>query len=238
MYESCILSTLWVFFACSCWYSNSVTIQLAVCWLLTSCDKPAIESAFSAVTQNNFNPTLPFNYLRLISIPSIWWYSFSVSKCIFTSSLFIILATLYLCVFTVFLEVLLCKISSVVIGSGLCLSSVSDRFQNFGVFLRTNVCPAFGKPIGCGQCCTCFVCCICSEADLQEHPAVLCEEVEISAKKRGRGQWARASITNVTSLIISWSFTLLFFSTDKHYVCREMFLTIAFLASNVLQIIF
>lgn len=195
-------------------------------------------SAFPAVTQNNLNPTLPFNYLSLIPIPSTWWYSFSVSKCIFTSSLFIILATLYLCVFTVLLEFLLCKISSAVMGSGQCLSSVSDRLQNFGVFLRTNVCPAFGKPIGCGQCYTCFVCCICSEADLQEHPAVLCEEVETSTKKRERGRWARASIANVPSLIISWSFTLLSCSTDRHCVCREMFLTIAFLTSNVLQIIF
>lgn len=58
-------------------------------------------SAFPAVTQNNFSSTLLFNYLRLISIPGTWWYSFSVSKHIFTSSLFIGLATLYLCVFIV-----------------------------------------------------------------------------------------------------------------------------------------
>lgn len=220
-----------------------MTIQLAVC-SCSGCSPPVKSqrlnhqiSVFPAVTQNNFNPALPFNYLRLISIPSTWWYSFSVSKYIFTSSLFIVLATLYLCVFTVLLEVLLCKISFAIISSCQCLSSVSDRLQSFGVFLRTDVCPAFGKPTGCGQCCTCFVCCVCSEADLQEHPAVLREEVETSAKKRGRGQWAGASIANVTSLIISWSFTLLFCLTDKHCVCREMFLTIAFLASNVLQII-
>lgn len=105
-------------------------------------------SAFPAVTQNHFNPALLFNYLRLISIPRTWWYSFSVSKCIFTSSLFIGLATLYLCVFIVLFEILLCEISSAIISTGECLNFASGGLQHFHVFLRINVCPAFDKPCG------------------------------------------------------------------------------------------
>lgn len=122
------------FFACSCPCSCNVTIQLAVS-SCPGCSHSVTSqwmnhhiSAFPAVTQNNFNLTLPFNYLRLISIPSTWWYSFSVFKCIFTSSLFIVLATLYLHVFTVLLEILLCKISAIII-TGECFSSMSGRLQ-------------------------------------------------------------------------------------------------------------
>lgn len=106
-------------------------------------------SAFPAVTQNNFKPTLLFNYLRLISVPGTWWYSFSVSKHIFTSSLFVVLATLYLCAFTVLFEILLCDISSAIIMSGECLSLASGTLQHFCVFLRINACPTFDKPSGC-----------------------------------------------------------------------------------------
>lgn len=149
--------------ACVCvavmWLSSwqsAAALAARLLWQATDCNHQI--SAFPAVTQNNFNSTLLFNYLELIPIPGAWWYSFYVSKHIFMSSLFIVLATLYLCAFTVLLEILLCEISSAVIISGECLSLAFGRLQHFHVLLRINVCPASDKPTA-GACCTCMATC-------------------------------------------------------------------------------
>lgn len=152
---------MWV----SSWQS-AAALAAHLLWQATDCNHQI--SAFPAVTQNNFNSTLLFNYLKLISIPGTWWYSFCVSKHIFMSSLFIVLATLYLCTFAVLFQILLCEISSAIIISGECLSLAFGKVQHFHVSLRINACPAFDKPTAGGCCicivtcsCTCFTCIIC-----------------------------------------------------------------------------
>lgn len=140
-------------------WQSAAALAAHLLWQATDCNHQI--SAFSAVTQNNFNSTLLFNYLKLISIPGTWWDSFYVSKHIFMFSLYIVLATLYLCAFAVLFQILLCEISSAIIISGECLSLAFGRLQHFHVSLRINACPAFDKP-AVGGCCTCIVTCTCS----------------------------------------------------------------------------
>lgn len=145
---------MWV----SIWQS-AAALAAHLLWQATDCNHQI--SAFPAVTQNNFNSTLLFNYLKLISIPGTWWYSFYVPKHIFVSSLFIALATLYLCASAVLFQILLCEFSSAIIISGKCLRLAYGRLLNFHVSLRINACPAFAKPMTRG-CCTCIVTCSCA----------------------------------------------------------------------------
>lgn len=186
-FHSCVVSFLARVHLAGMWLSTwQSPAALAAHLLWQASDWNNQISTFSAVTQNNFNPSLLFNYLRLISIPGTWWYSFSVSKRIFTSSLFIGLATLYLCVFIVLSEILLCEISSAIIISGECLSSASGRLQHFHVFLRINVCPAFEKPSAQGMLFVYSVLYL-SLSRPSGMPYILHIEVQTSAKKYGRG---------------------------------------------------